>query len=176
MPCKLKYKHMNLFPVIRHFDNKKIDPTIINDEQLDYLVLYLLDAIHNNVEGDVVEFGCYVGESSKYLRKTLVETKSYKDLYVYDSFAINENQLNKILGCKYVFWVSVPLSKFTDEYEGCVFCMDVNDPSLTYDTLTLKSGRRIIKFPRKQSAMKNVYRITDQSVLKQMKRLSTSYL
>jgi O-methyltransferase len=77
---------MNLFPVIRRFDNKKIDPTIINDEQLDYLVLYLLDAIHNNVEGDVVEFGCYVGESSKYLRKTLVETKSYKDLYVYDSF------------------------------------------------------------------------------------------
>ena len=75
---------MKLFSVIRRFDNKKVDPTIINDEQLDYLVLYLLDAVHNNIEGDVVEFGCYVGESSKYLRKTLVETKSYKDLYVYD--------------------------------------------------------------------------------------------
>jgi hypothetical protein len=129
-------------------------------------------------KGYTVEESLDIFDSSKDMQvnDSKVEVKTQTPLYVYDSFAINENQLNKILGCKYVFWVSVPLSKFTDEYEGCVFCMDVNDPSLTYDTLTLKSGRRIIKFPRKQSAMKNVYRITDQSVLKQMKRLSTSYL
>jgi O-methyltransferase len=77
---------MNLFKQVRRFENKKIDPTIINDEQLDYLVLYLLDALENKVEGDVVEFGCYVGESSKYLRKSLVEYSSNKELYVYDSF------------------------------------------------------------------------------------------
>ena len=77
---------MNLFKQVRRFENKKIDPTIINDEQLDYLVLYLLDALENKVEGDVVEFGCYVGESSKYLRKSLVEYGSNKELYVYDSF------------------------------------------------------------------------------------------
>jgi O-methyltransferase len=77
---------MELFRKIRSFKNTKVDPTIINNEQLDYLVLYLLDAIKNNVEGDVVEFGCYVGESSKYLRRTLVDTESNKKLYVYDSF------------------------------------------------------------------------------------------
>lgn len=77
---------MELFRKIRSFKNTKVDPTIINNEQLDYLILYLLDAIKNNVEGDVVEFGCYVGESSKYLRRTLVDTESNKKLYVYDSF------------------------------------------------------------------------------------------
>ena len=50
---------------IRVFENKKIDPTIINEEQLDYLVLYLLDSIDQKIDGDVVEFGCFVGESSK---------------------------------------------------------------------------------------------------------------
>ena len=77
---------MNLLNNIRSFNNKKIDHTIINDEQLDQLVLYALDVIEKNIEGDFVEFGCYVGESSKYLRKTLDETNSNKDLYVYDSF------------------------------------------------------------------------------------------
>lgn len=77
---------MDLLKIIRGFKNNKVDPTIINDDQLDYLVSYLLDAIKNGIHGDVVEFGCYVGESSKYLRKTLVETESSKKLYVYDSF------------------------------------------------------------------------------------------
>jgi O-methyltransferase len=78
---------MNLFPVVRYFDNKKVDVGMINGPQIDYLTTYLLDAINNNIEGDVVEFGCYVGESSKYLRKTLDVTKSYnKTLHVYDSF------------------------------------------------------------------------------------------
>jgi len=77
---------MSLFKKIRRFKNDKIDPSIINDEQLDYLVVYLMDALKNNREGDVVEFGCFVGESSKYLRKTLAEHGSDKKLYVYDSF------------------------------------------------------------------------------------------
>lgn len=68
------------------FDNKKIDPSIINHDQVKNLVYYLLDVIENKIDGDVVEFGCYVGESSKYLTKTLLETKSTKKLYVYDSF------------------------------------------------------------------------------------------
>lgn len=77
---------MNKFQAIKHFDNKKIDVGMINDDQIDYLITYLLDTINSNIEGDIVEFGCYVGESSKYLRKTLNETQSSKDLYVYDSF------------------------------------------------------------------------------------------
>jgi O-methyltransferase len=77
---------MNKFQAIRYFDNKKVDVGMINGPQTDYLITYLLDALNNNIEGDVVEFGCYVGESSKYFRKTLTESQSNKDLYVYDSF------------------------------------------------------------------------------------------
>jgi len=36
---------MSLFKKIRRFKNDKIDPSIINDEQLDYLVVYLMDAL-----------------------------------------------------------------------------------------------------------------------------------
>lgn len=71
---------------ILNFPNKKADPSIINSDQIDKLVTYLLTSIDNNIAGDVVEFGCYVGESSKYLMKTLIETGSNKKLYVYDSF------------------------------------------------------------------------------------------
>lgn len=77
---------MSLLQQIRSFNNVKVDPTIINDEQLDQIVIHALEVIENQIEGDFVEFGCYVGESSKYLRKTLDETNSNKDLYVYDSF------------------------------------------------------------------------------------------
>ena len=66
--------------------NKQIDPSIINFDQITNLVKYLHNSIENNIEGDVVEFGCYVGESSKFLMRTLIENESTKKLYVYDSF------------------------------------------------------------------------------------------
>jgi O-methyltransferase len=71
---------------ILKFDNIKVDPSIINEEQIEFLVKYLLNTIENNISGDVVEFGCYVGESSKFLMKTLEVSKSNKQLFVYDSF------------------------------------------------------------------------------------------
>ena len=71
---------------ILNFKNKQVDPIIINFNQITNLVKYLYNSIEDNIEGDIVELGCYVGESSKYLMKTLVETKSIKKLYVYDSF------------------------------------------------------------------------------------------
>ena len=71
---------------IMTFHNKQVDSSIINVEQVRKLVEYLLDTIENKIEGDVVELGCYVGESSKYLMKTLIETNSDKKFYVYDSF------------------------------------------------------------------------------------------
>jgi len=77
---------MNIFSKIKNFHNIKIDSSIINQTQIDFLVLYLLEAVNEKVEGDIVELGCYVGESSKYLQKTLIETNSDKKLYVYDSF------------------------------------------------------------------------------------------
>jgi len=71
---------------ILNFNNKRIDATIISFEQIIKLVLYLNDTLEQNIDGDVVEFGCYVGESSKYLMKTLLEYNSNKKLYLYDSF------------------------------------------------------------------------------------------
>lgn len=71
---------------IMSFDNKMVEPTIIDSNQIEKLVHGLLNVHENNIEGDVVEFGCFVGESSKYLMKTLVELNSNKKLYVYDSF------------------------------------------------------------------------------------------
>jgi O-methyltransferase len=71
---------------ILNFHNERIDPSIINFDQITNLVIYLNDSIDQNIEGDVTEFGCYVGESSKYLMKTLLENNSDKKLYVYDSF------------------------------------------------------------------------------------------
>jgi O-methyltransferase len=71
---------------ILSFENKKIDSSIINSEQIKWLVSFLLDSIENNNDGDIVELGCYVGESSKYLMKCLLDTESNKKLYVYDSF------------------------------------------------------------------------------------------
>jgi O-methyltransferase len=68
------------------FENKKIDGSIINDSQIEKLVENLIKVFKNKIDGDVVELGCYVGESSKYLAKTLIELKSKKRLYVFDSF------------------------------------------------------------------------------------------
>ncbi len=71
---------------ILNFENKKIDSSIINQEQITWLVKLLSNVIEENIDGDVVELGCYVGESSKYLMKSIIEYKSSKRLYVYDSF------------------------------------------------------------------------------------------
>jgi len=75
-----------MLETILNFHNNQVDPIIINREQVGCLVTNLIDIIEKNVEGDVVELGCYVGESSKYLMKTLVEYNSTKKLFVYDSF------------------------------------------------------------------------------------------
>lgn len=71
---------------ILNFDNNQIDPTIINREQIEKIVENLLIVLDKDIVGDVVELGCYVGESSKYLMQSLVKYNSTKKLYVYDSF------------------------------------------------------------------------------------------
>jgi O-methyltransferase len=77
---------VNLLEKIIGFHNLQVDPLIINKDQVTKLVYFLLNSIEENIDGDVVEFGCYVGESSKYLTKTILEVGSSKKLYVYDSF------------------------------------------------------------------------------------------
>ena len=76
----------NVVSKIMSFHNNMVDSSIINSNQVQKLVESLVRVIENKIEGDVVEFGCYVGESSKYLRKTLDTLNSDKKLYVYDSF------------------------------------------------------------------------------------------
>ena len=71
---------------ILNFENQKINGGMNTPEQVQKLVESLIKVIDDKVEGDVVEFGCYVGESSKYLMRTILETKSDKKLFVYDSF------------------------------------------------------------------------------------------
>lgn len=71
---------------ILNFNNQQIDGSIISGPQIECLVKHLLEVIDKKIDGEIVELGCYVGESSKYLMKTLVESDSSKRLYVYDSF------------------------------------------------------------------------------------------
>lgn len=66
--------------------NNQIDPSIISIGQIRVLLSLLDTAIKNDIDGDIVEFGCYVGESSKYFRMMLDYYRSNKELYVYDSF------------------------------------------------------------------------------------------
>ena len=66
--------------------NIQVDPNIISPKEIEKLITYLMDSITKGIEGDVVELGCYVGESSKFLMRTILELSSDKNLYVYDSF------------------------------------------------------------------------------------------
>ena len=77
---------IQLINKIMSFDNQKIDSSIISSDEILIMVEYLIETINSNIEGDVVEFGCYVGENSKYSMVTLLETNSNKQLYLYDSF------------------------------------------------------------------------------------------
>jgi O-methyltransferase len=66
--------------------NNHIDSSIISSDQIRVLLSLLELTINNNTLGDITEFGCYVGESSKYFRMMLDYYRSNKELYVYDSF------------------------------------------------------------------------------------------
>ena len=66
--------------------NSFIDSSIISLDQIRVLISLLENTIVNDVKGDVTEFGCYIGESSKYIRMMLDYYRSNKELYVYDSF------------------------------------------------------------------------------------------
>jgi O-methyltransferase len=58
----------------------------VDSREIDIIVRELSKVLNGNIEGDVVELGCYVGTTSVFLAKTLM-THNSKKLYVYDSFA-----------------------------------------------------------------------------------------
>jgi len=82
--AKINSNSNDLVATTLSFPNIKIDPTIIHHDQIEQLLFYLHKSL--NYKGDVVELGCFVGESSKYLQKFLENTNSDKRLFVYDSF------------------------------------------------------------------------------------------
>jgi len=105
-----------------------------------------------------------------------VEVKTQVPIVVEDSFGITPNQKAKVMGSHRVYFLSVPLHKTEDDLEGTIFEMDPLDPSLKAHKWLTHKGREMICFPRRQAAMKQVYRISDERILKQLKMLSTSYL
>lgn len=56
----------------------------VNEKEISIIIDNLNKVIKNEIAGDVVELGCYVGTTSVFLAKTLQKTD--KKLYVYDSF------------------------------------------------------------------------------------------
>jgi len=71
---------------IDYFNISKIDRGSILDYQLEHLLYALHSICKGNTNGDIVELGCNVGETSKVLKKFIEKFCSEKKLYVYDSF------------------------------------------------------------------------------------------
>lgn len=58
----------------------------IDARELSVILRELQKTLNLNVSGDIVELGCYVGTTALFMQRLLVEQKSDKRLYVYDSF------------------------------------------------------------------------------------------
>jgi O-methyltransferase len=58
----------------------------ISETQLNFLLEQLFYIVSNNIDGDVVEFGCHKGTVSLFIQTLLNSLKSNKMFYVYDSF------------------------------------------------------------------------------------------
>jgi O-methyltransferase len=68
-----------------------INHPIISDQidrkELSVILRVFQTVLAKEVNGDVVEFGCYVGTTSLFLQRLILQARSNKVLYVYDSFA-----------------------------------------------------------------------------------------
>lgn len=58
----------------------------VNREQVSTILQELYKVLERGVEGDVVEFGCYIGTTSLFIRRLLDAHNSGKAFHVYDSF------------------------------------------------------------------------------------------
>ncbi len=59
----------------------------VSREELVKILSSLENVLRSNVDGDVVELGCYVGTTTLFLRRLLQQHGSDKVLHAYDSFA-----------------------------------------------------------------------------------------
>jgi hypothetical protein len=104
-----------------------------------------------------------------------VEVKTQVPILTENSFAVSVRQRTKLYNCRYVYFVSVPPSKWPDELGGNVYELDMAADVKAYRWST-NNGREMICFPRNQSAMKLIGKVTDERLINTMKDLSTSYL
>lgn len=126
--------------------------------------------------------GCVVEESLNFFdmdKDMLVdgkpcEVKTQVPFMIEDSFGVSPSQLPKIMKCHRVYFVTVPLNRY-DELAGCVFEMDPQAPFKSHRRM-IAGGKEVVCFPRRQDAMKQISRVTDPAILKQLRTLSTSYL
>lgn len=58
----------------------------IRPDELLVILTELVKVIENEVEGDVVELGCFEGTSALFLQRVLTQTNADKKLWLYDSF------------------------------------------------------------------------------------------
>jgi len=58
----------------------------VDKKEIEVIIRELKRVVNNGIEGDVTEFGCYVGTTSVYLAQTLMDDGDKKRLYTYDSF------------------------------------------------------------------------------------------
>lgn len=58
----------------------------VDKKEIEIIIREFKRIIKNGINGDVVEFGCYLGTTSVYLAGIIDESKINSKLYVYDSF------------------------------------------------------------------------------------------
>ncbi len=67
-------------------ENEILRTDMMSKEQIKVVLENLKTVLDNNIEGDVVELGCYVGTTSLFIRRLLNAYNSDKKFHVYDSF------------------------------------------------------------------------------------------
>ncbi len=60
--------------------------TQMDSKRLEIILEQLESVLDNAIEGDIVEFGCYEGTTTLFMRRLLEEVSSPKALHAYDSF------------------------------------------------------------------------------------------
>ena len=91
MKLKFKNDNLNRFYKIKYsdkFDSKEslLKGQMSNIEQAMNTYHLLVQTILQEIEGDVVELGCFEGVTTILLQKTLDQYNSHKRIHVYDSF------------------------------------------------------------------------------------------
>lgn len=67
-------------------DSYPIISSQVTRPRLEVVLTELEKILEQNIEGDIVEFGCYIGTTSVFMRRLLDHYKSNRAFHVYDSF------------------------------------------------------------------------------------------